>query len=163
MMVKNQIGILFYALVAGIVVAFIYDLFRIKRKVVKSNVIIIALEDLIYWIIASIVLFLSIYASNDGELRGFAVIGFFSGALLYFLLLSRTVTFILIKILKAIKNALTKVFYIVLYPFKTAIKSLTVPSKKAVKLLTDSSKKLYHKKLDLTKGISVDNIFIKKK
>ena len=152
MMVKNQIGILFYALVAGIVVAFIYDLFRIKRKVVKSNVIIIALEDLIYWIIASIVLFLSIYASNDGESRGFAVIGFFLGALLYFLLLSRIVIFILIKILKAIKNVLSKFFQILLYPFKTAIKLLIIPSKK-----------LYHKTLELTKKISIDNIFREKK
>ena len=152
MMVQNQIGILFNVFVAGIVVAFIYDLFRIKRKVVKSNVIIIALEDLIYWIIASIVLFLSIYASNDGELRGFAVIGFFLGALLYFLLLSRIVTFILIKILKATKNVLTKVFQIILYPFKTAIKLLIIPSKK-----------LYHKTLELTKKISIDNIFRKKK
>lgn len=75
----------------GLVSAFLYDLFRLKRRLVKTAAIMIHIEDVLYWIAASIILFLSSYVLSSGETRFYFFAGVLLGALLYFILLSKWV------------------------------------------------------------------------
>lgn len=68
----------------GIVLAAIYDVVRICRRVVihRTQVWIIA-EDLLFWLLAAGLVFHTAYRMNDGIIRGFALGGLFGGAFLY--------------------------------------------------------------------------------
>ena len=56
-------------------IAFIFDLFRIKRKAVETGNLLTYIEDLLYWIIAALVMFAVVYLANEGELRGYIFLG----------------------------------------------------------------------------------------
>jgi len=65
------------------IIAFIYDAFRIKRRAVKTSALVTYIEDIIYWIIVSIIMFAVVYYSNEGEIRGYLFLGTILGAVLY--------------------------------------------------------------------------------
>ena len=60
-----------------------YDVLRIFRRLVKHGVLLIAIEDLIFWVLASLFLFIMIFRENNGIIRGFSIIGMLIGLVLY--------------------------------------------------------------------------------
>jgi len=84
----------------GMIVAFVYDIFRVRRKAIKSSNLIVYFEDFIYWIIVALILFAIIYRSNEGELRGYLMLGVAIGIILYALLLSRIVMAVFLFVIK---------------------------------------------------------------
>jgi spore cortex biosynthesis protein YabQ len=76
---------------AGVLAAFLYDLFRLKRRLIKTGAIVIHIEDVLYWIIATVIIFLASYVVSSGETRFYFFAGVFTGGLLYFMLLSKLV------------------------------------------------------------------------
>ncbi len=109
-------------------IAFIFDLFRIKRKAVGTGNLLIYFEDLLYWIIAALVMFAVVYFANEGELRGYVLIGVIMGAALYILLLSRLVVKISLKIIKLVYKILKFVWNILSYPVRFIIKIISIPA-----------------------------------
>lgn len=67
----------------GIAITIVYDLLRIARRVVRHPYLLVALEDVVFWIFVSGVLFLLLYHMNNGTVRWFAVFGLFVGMLFY--------------------------------------------------------------------------------
>jgi len=115
------------------IIAFIYDVFRIKRKAIKTSNLIVYFEDFVYWILVALVLFAVVYISNDGELRGYIFIGALIGIVLYTLLLSRIVMTIFLFTIKIIYKFFSTVCIILLLPFKILYKILKVPAKIVLK------------------------------
>jgi len=101
------------ALACGLVLAFLYDLFRIKRRFVRTSVVFIHIEDILFWVIAAIVVFLASYVISSGETRFYFFTGLCAGAFLYFALLSRIVSWTLTEIIRA-----------VLWPFRQILRLL---------------------------------------
>jgi spore cortex biosynthesis protein YabQ len=132
--VVNQVYTFLYSVVGGAVIAFIYDIFRIKRKAVKTKSLIIQLEDLLFWVIVSIVMLAVIYFSNEGEIRGFIFIGTVLGVILYVVLLSNIVMKVSLFILKIIFRILRAVWLVISFPFKIIIKILLIPFKLLIKV-----------------------------
>ncbi|MCX7773170.1 MAG: spore cortex biosynthesis protein YabQ [Clostridia bacterium] len=99
---------------AGVLIAFLYDLFRLKRRVIKTKPIVVHVEDILYWLCAAVILFLASYALSDGETRGYFYSGAVIGALLYLGLFSRPVLWLLMTLIKIIS-----------WPFREIIKLLT--------------------------------------
>jgi len=89
--VSSQAVIFLYTVIGGAAIALVYDLFRILRKAVRTGSLVTYAEDLLFWLIVSVIMFLTIYYSNDGELRAYLFIGACIGVILYALLLSRIV------------------------------------------------------------------------
>jgi spore cortex biosynthesis protein YabQ len=75
----------------GCIVLAAYDALRVLRRLIKHNSIIIAIEDLIFWISASFFIFSMIYRMNNGSIRGFSIMGMCAGMLLYHYILSEAV------------------------------------------------------------------------
>ncbi|WP_010246287.1 spore cortex biosynthesis protein YabQ [Acetivibrio cellulolyticus] len=111
------------------IIAFIYDVFRIRRKAIKSSNIIVYFEDFIYWILVSLVLFAVVYISNDGELRGYLLIGAVIGIILYSLLLSKIIMTVFLFTIRVVYKFFVTAFSIILFPFKIIFKILKVPAK----------------------------------
>lgn len=127
--VGNQAYIFLCCVLGGMIIAFIYDVFRIKRKAIKTSNLIVYFEDFVYWILVALVLFAVVYMSNDGELRGYLLIGALIGIVLYSLLLSRIVMTVFLFIIGLIYKFFRIVFTILLIPIKVLIKILRVPAK----------------------------------
>ncbi|NLM74747.1 MAG: hypothetical protein GX187_01480 [Clostridiaceae bacterium] len=87
---------------AGILIAFLYDLFRLKRRFIRTKTALIHIEDIIYWICAAIILFLSSYILSSGETRGYFFIGTITGALTYAGLFSKPVIWLLTQIIRIV-------------------------------------------------------------
>ncbi|NMA67248.1 MAG: hypothetical protein GX957_13610 [Clostridiaceae bacterium] len=85
---------------AGILIGFLYDLFRLKRRLVKTRPSMIHIEDIIYWICAAIILFLSSYVLSSGETRGYFILGTIVGAITYAGIFSKPVVWLLTQIIK---------------------------------------------------------------
>ena len=100
-----------FALGEGLVM--LYDVFRIFRKVVPHGVIWISVEDVLYWIVAALLIFGMIFQENDGLIRGFAIGGILLGMLFFNHFVSafliRSISGILKKILEILKKGLKKV------------------------------------------------------
>ncbi|HHV99946.1 MAG TPA: spore cortex biosynthesis protein YabQ [Clostridiaceae bacterium] len=136
--VENQVYVFLWSIAGGALIALIYDLFRIKRKTIKTGIVAIYFEDLIYWIIVAVVMFAVVYHSNEGEIRGFIFIGTILGVTLYALLLSKIITKFVIFTIRLILRVLKKLWEIIIFPFKLIFKVLSYPAKPLVRLAKKS-------------------------
>ena len=122
----------------GAILLLAYDVLRIIRRLIKHGTIILAIEDLIFWVIASIFIFAMIYDQNNGIIRGFSVMGVTIGMVLYHYILSSFLV-----------NTITKIIQILLSPFIMAINTVKrffhfvfLKGKKIVNFLARRLKKL---------------------
>lgn len=83
----------------GMMLGFLYDLFRIFRMLVPHKNIFVDLEDLLYWILTAWFVFRTLFQFNEGKLRGYAFLGMFLGVLLYTLTFRRLMLFLVKKML----------------------------------------------------------------
>ncbi len=121
MTVSETIGqeatILGAAVLAGAGLFFLYDILRIFRRIIPHGAIWIGVEDFIYWLICTGVVFVMIYRENDGMVRGFALGGVVLGMLVYLLVLSRFVVRINVRIIKAVLGFIRKTGTFFLRPY----------------------------------------------
>lgn len=74
---------LFYALIMGIFITFVYDILRIFRRILPHNNFWVSVEDLCFWVYCAAEVFLMMYHESDGTLRWFAVLGALVGMMVY--------------------------------------------------------------------------------
>lgn len=100
-----------FALGEGLVM--LYDMFRIFRKVVPHGVLWTAVEDVLYWMMAALLIFGMIFQKNDGLIRGFSLGGIVLGMLFFNHFVSgfsvRGISKILNKVLGICKKGLKKI------------------------------------------------------
>jgi len=92
------------AAAAGAALGIFYDLFRILRKTLRHKTATTAIEDAIFWIVATLFMFIFLLYENFGAIRAFTFLGVALGAILYFLNLSRFFMKFAIAVLKKIKK-----------------------------------------------------------
>lgn len=109
---------LFYALLMGIFITFIYDILRIARRVFPHGGFLVSLEDLGFWIYCAAEVFMLMYRFSDGVLRWFAVLGALTGMFLYKKLVSPFFVKYVSLALLQIKKFLGKIIGFLLKPFR---------------------------------------------
>lgn len=121
MVVSEAIGqeaLLFgISILVGAGLFFLYDVLRIFRRIVPHGNIWISIEDFVYWLINTGVVFVMLYRENDGMVRGFALIGLVVGMVFYYLLLSRYIVSIQVLLWKKVLGYTYKVFHFLFGPF----------------------------------------------
>lgn len=133
--IGRELGILGVSVLLGAVLFFCYDIFRIFRRLVPHGTLWISFEDMIYWIGFTIAVFLMLYQTDDGMIRGFSLGGIAVGAGLYFLLLSRYLVRFLTFILKQIFHFMGIVFCFLFGPvFRIFRKVLRILKKQLKKI-----------------------------
>lgn len=108
----------------GILISFIFDIFRISRKSFKTSDIITYIEDILFWLIVCILLAYSIYTYNNGEIRLYLFIGLIIGAVLYILTISKYIIKFSVKVIDILKKIIQKIINYTLYPIKIVYKIL---------------------------------------
>lgn len=97
--------LLFFA--EGIIISFIFDIFRSIRNNFHTNDLVTYIEDIIFLSIVSLLLIYSILFFCNGVLRLYIFLGIFFGIGLYILTLSKKCVIILTGIIKICKNLFT--------------------------------------------------------
>ena len=106
------------SVLVGMGLFFLYDILRIFRRILPHGNIWIGVEDFLYWIIFTGVVFVLLYRENDGMVRGFSIGGIVLGMLLYYLLLSRFVIRINVMVFGVVFGLLGKIFGTILLPVR---------------------------------------------
>ena len=115
---ENQF--LFYSIVMGIFITFVYDLLRILRRVIPHNNFFVSLEDLIFWVFCAVSVFLMMLRLSDGTLRWFAVLGALAGMFVYKKTVSGFFVKTVSKLLGGILSVIRKILIFLSKPFRFA-------------------------------------------
>lgn len=110
----NQIYCFFIFIVVGIIISVLFDIFRILRKVFKTPDIVTYIEDIIFGVMAGVIIIYSIFKFNNGEIRSYLFIGIFIGILSYLFTISKV-------FIKCGDKILTFLKKILLFPIKKAL------------------------------------------
>lgn len=138
--IVDQVYIFLCAVLCGAIVALFYDILRIKRRAIRTNVIIVGLEDILYWFLAALFLFITVYKSNSGEMRGYIFIGNIIGVILYELLLSKIIIDSSVMVINIIKRILLFIYKMLSYPIKLIFIIFKVPISFIFKLIFNFAK-----------------------
>lgn len=82
-MVKNEAIHFCVSVCVGVGLAVIYDIIRIIRRIIRHNIVVISIEDMLFWTIAGIVSFLICFFLDDGNVRWYSIFGEIVGAIIY--------------------------------------------------------------------------------
>ena len=115
--VAQQTMLFLQSCLLGIVLGFVYDIFRILRLALKSGVVVIFIEDILFWSMSAVVTFLFMLTENSGQLRVFVLLGECIGAVVYYLTVGALIMKISKAIIEAVKKLLHILYRIFIYPF----------------------------------------------
>lgn len=146
-MINSEFSIFLAFILIGIIISFLFDFFRILRRVYQTPDFLTIIEDIAFWIISGIILLSGIFILNEGKIRAYLFIGLFTGIIFYIITLSKTITKLGSKTLKItnkiIFTPILKLFQIsskivtkLINLIKTLIKNLKfdlIPKKKIKK------------------------------
>lgn len=76
----------------GALLGILFDFYRVVQGLIRPRAVFTSVTDFIYWVVATVIIFFGLLASNWGELRAYVFIGLCGGAIIYFRLLSRYIT-----------------------------------------------------------------------
>ena len=105
-----QFSIIMYAILAGILTGAMFDLYRIIRGS-NVNKVIIAIEDILFWILAAMIVFAFLLYTNYAFLGAYVYIFMILSLALYIRFISDICVKLLAKVFRVI-------FKHLIYPFK---------------------------------------------
>lgn len=120
----SQEYMLIVSIMGGMLLGFIWDIYRLIRHYTKFGRLMTAVGDVMYWIIS---VFFSITVINDisyGNVRLFILLGFTFGAIIYFYGISNYILKVFISMIDFIIYILKKFIAFMIYPVKYVIKKL---------------------------------------
>ena len=111
---QTQIFIIF--VIVGIIISFLFDIFRILRKVYKFSNMLIYMQDILFWLLTGIIILQAIFKFNSGDIRIFLFLGIFFGLFIYISIFSIYVIKIGSFILKLINTLIRKLINVFKVP-----------------------------------------------
>lgn len=124
-MLENQSMVFLWTIVIGMILGLVFDVFRILRRNGNTKDLVVYIQDAIFWIIVTIVIIVSTFLINDGELRGYMIFGYILGALFYMLLFSKMIRSFFTSILDGIE----KIFKFIFRKIANVVKKINFVSK----------------------------------
>ena len=116
-MVVEQVYIFLRTILVGAIMGVVFDFFRALRRNGNTRNVIVYLQGIVFWLIVAVIIITSSFILNNGELRGYMLIGYLLGAFLYLLMLSCYVK----GIFAFIMNLWDKMFTWITKPFEKII------------------------------------------
>lgn len=120
--IVDELYIFLIAINYGLILGGIYDFYRVFRYFSKPKKILTAVEDILFWIIVTLIVFTFLVRKTDGIIRGFVLLGFIIGYAFYIKVISKYSYLLLKKIFKLIFDLIGEIIKITLYPFKKTLK-----------------------------------------
>lgn len=115
---NNQAYLFAIFIINGILIGFLFDVFRILRKTFKTTDFATYVQDVIFWAITGIITLAFIFYFNNGEIRFYVFLGIILGAIIYILTISKYVIKVSVRIINYIKKLISTIINIILVPIK---------------------------------------------
>ena len=112
----NQVKLVIFGLLSGIITGVLFDIYRLIRGFENPNKILTIIQDLLFWTLTSIVVFIFLMYTNEGYINFYVYVCLIIGAYLYLKLLSRVFIKVQYKFLKYNGKAFRIVWNVILYP-----------------------------------------------
>ena len=122
--ILSEVSFFLASFLWGALLFFVYDQFVILRKVIPHPKFIIAVEDLIFWITAGILIFRMMYQMNDGVIRYYAIISVILGMKLYQVTIGKLFVYVGSRIGLWIKKQIKRFFHIIATPIRLLLKQV---------------------------------------
>lgn len=127
--VSSQVVIFFYCIFGGILIGFLFDIFRLSRRIIQTSDLITYIEDIVFWLLVGVVVLATVFQFNQGQLRGFVFLGMFLGLIFYFMLFSSLLMRFICYIISLLEKITRYVIKIMKKPIKIMVKMIVVPAK----------------------------------
>ncbi|MDR1391699.1 MAG: spore cortex biosynthesis protein YabQ [Clostridiales bacterium] len=72
-----------WSIFAGFILAFIYDVFRIYRKLIKTNDFFVTIQDISFFLVSALIIFFVAYKLNSSRMRMFEFFAILLGMIFY--------------------------------------------------------------------------------
>ncbi len=115
------------ALLAGVIIAFLYDLLRISRRIVPTGNSAVGLEDVLFFAAAAVILFYTAYLKNHGEIRWQGFLGCVLGASLYGILIRNRFVNLGTTLVKWLIKSALWLLKVVAFPVRLVLRALKKP------------------------------------
>ncbi len=102
--IADQVIILLISIYGGLLLGFIFDLYRFIRDIFRFGKGITALGDIIFWVLGVILILCVMYKSNSGLIRVYQLLGFAIGVIVYLKFVSGIVRYLLYALMYCIKS-----------------------------------------------------------
>lgn len=135
------------------------------RKTIKTADFVTYIEDILFWLLAGVLILYFIFTYNNGEIRFYMFIAILLGILLYISLISKFFIKTNVTIINFIKMAIITIFTIILMPFKFLLKLIMrifKPIFSLIRSFKENLTKFIQKIIDTTKSTKIYNKFVKK-
>lgn len=156
-MINSQAILFGIFIINGLLIGIVFDFFRILRRSFKTGIILTSIEDIIFWIIAGFIVMYSIFAFNNGAIRGFMFLGIGLGVAFYMLTLSKFIILVNVKIIEFFKNIILKIFSLIMIPINIIIKVLKKIVLKPITFIFINLKKINYRKKKNSKDLLQNN------
>lgn len=141
----NQIYFLICSVFTGIIITLVYDGIKIIREVIRHNGFFIAIEDVLFWIFASLFLFMMLYRVNDGTVRWFSIAGTGAGMWIYKKVAGQYIVEIVSTIINKALYLVFRFFTLLFAPIKWIISKILAAFRKVKKVLNKENNKVKKK------------------
>lgn len=98
-------------ILAGAIVGFLFDVYRVFRAAFRPKNLATIVTDLLFWIVVTPTVFALLLAANWGELRAYVLLGLGIGLLLYFQALSSVVIWCLASTLRGVGHVVSSIVF----------------------------------------------------
>ncbi len=103
--IRQETLVFLLSVLHGVSLTFLYDLLRALRRAFVHGLILLSLEDFLFWLFAGFLTFCLAFRNTDGVIRGYVAVGIALGAVLYHLTVSPLVLRGISGLLKLIRKA----------------------------------------------------------
>lgn len=116
--IRSETIIFLASINTGLIAGMIYDVYRVFRYYSKPKKILSFIEDLIFWLIISLVFFFTLIKTTEGILRGYLFVGFILGIGIYFKLVSKYIFSLIKGIIQLILDLINEILKIIIFPIR---------------------------------------------
>lgn len=118
MNISVQFKLAFCSIAAGAIVGILFDLYRVIRGITRVNKYVTIFQDILFWILASIIVFIFILFTSGGKFVAYSYIFIALGVGLYLKFCSKKILSLHLKMFPDLFKVLRIILKYILYPFQ---------------------------------------------
>ncbi|MCR4616248.1 MAG: spore cortex biosynthesis protein YabQ [Clostridiales bacterium] len=131
--IADQTKVFMLSLGMGFILGILYDIFRIIRLIITDKPKAFILQDILYFVVCTLVSFLFLLSVNNGKVRSFELAGEILGWLVYYFSFGTVAIRFGNLVISAVKRFLKFVFRIFIRPITNIFSKITGFFKKIIK------------------------------
>lgn len=87
--ISDELWLLGASFLLGIALMIFYDVIRLFRALIPQGFWAVAVEDILFWTVSSVAIFILLFVFNEGRIRFYALLSVGLGMLLYYVLVGK--------------------------------------------------------------------------